>query len=112
MGEPTLVPTASPTNSATSKAPTALPTSEPTLVPTASPSNSATSKAPTASPTSVPTNSGDNCRDSNSFQYQGKIKKNCKWVGRGKKTKNHKRKCKKKQDGKHIWDWCPFTCGK
>eukprot|EP00536_Pseudo-nitzschia_multiseries_P017210 jgi/Psemu1/264124/estExt_Genewise1Plus.C_14320001 len=62
--------------------------------------------APTMAPTIVP---NKDCDDSSILAFKNKKKKNCKWVGRGKKVA---KKCKKKWNGTRIFDWCPKTCAK
>lgn len=51
------------------------------------------------------------CFDDPDFLWKGKGKKNCDWAGKGKSSRI-KNKCNRKadDDGKHVYDYCPFTC--
>ena len=122
-GFPTFSPTAFPSESPTSaptvshsESPTAVPTESPIESPTESPTASPTeSLSPTAIPTDSPTafptfHPTTFCVDSTDFQYKNTMKKNCNWVPKGRSNKV-KNKCKRKEDGIKVWDWCPETCG-
>jgi len=77
----------------------------PTMTPTMAPTTKPTMK-PTMKPTLKP---NEDCNDSSDLKFKNKNKKNCRWVGRGKKVA---KKCKKKWKGTRIFDWCPKTCAK
>jgi hypothetical protein len=65
---------------------------------------------PTAFPSNAPTDGSDPCKDRDDLKY-GKKKRNCKWVGKGKRKKVRK-KCRRKFEKVKIFHWCPTTCGK
>jgi hypothetical protein len=64
--------------------------------------------SPSDSPTKADPNSESCDEDSTNLEYKNNSKKHCGWVG--KKKKKTKKRCKKKENGTRIWDWCPKTC--
>merc|ERR1712241_866774 len=110
--------TAEPTKAPTTSAPTESPTPKASLSPsysptTVEPTNAPTTSAPTESPTPKPTTDDDDgCEDSDeSFKWNKSKTKNCKWLSRQSDSKLEKL-CKKKKEGKKVYDWCPKTCSK
>merc|ERR1712129_343593 len=88
--------------------PTANPTSSPTPSPTANLSST---------PTESPSTASKDCEDDEEFRYKNQKKKDCDWVGKGfcetsKCRKRIKKKCNRKHNKIHVFDWCPATCGK
>lgn len=78
-------------------------------------------KAPTQAPTpgfinvatDAPTSSKPACENLSGYKWQGKKRKGCKWVGKGKR-KNIRRKCKRKEKNLpglgRIRDYCQAVC--
>jgi len=94
---------------------TPLPSSNPTISPSDMLSD-APSEDPTTSP-SVPPSQGpsqaDSCTsDSETFRWKGRKQYTCERYLRAKQTNKIKKKCKKKQDGIRVYDWCPETCAR
>jgi len=116
----TTIPTISPTTMYPSSTPSSTPSSPP---PSSSPSLSNPSSSPSSSPSSTPSStpssnppssspSSSHCIDDTEFKYKNNKKRTCvSWVGRGNKIRNIRKKCKRKQNGIRIYDWCPSTCG-
>lgn len=50
------------------------------------------------------------CEDDAAFRYKMKRNRKCSWVGRG-TTKKVRKKCKKKFNGKKLYEYCAQTCG-
>jgi len=83
------------------------PCSVPTSAPTRKPSST-----PTPAPSTKPSTIADECVDSTEPFLWNENKntfKTCKNLE--KKPENFEKWCKKKKDGKKVWDWCPEMCG-
>merc|ERR1712194_294547 len=106
---PTDEPTQPPSRSPTTAPVTPEPTSEPT--PTPEPTPEPTVFDEVDSPTESPTKS---CADREGYLWKGNNKFNCKWVGKGNKTRKKKRKCKKEDKilGGNVASHCRATCAK
>jgi hypothetical protein len=97
--------TTTPTISPTTMYPSDTPSSDPSSSPSFSPSST-----PSSSP-SLSSSPSSTCIDNTEFKYRGKVNKTCTWVGKGNKDRNIRKRCKRKQNGIRIYDWCPSTCG-
>lgn len=94
----------------------------PDLVPTAAPTHTPTPRPSfDEASTSAPSFDSADCKDDEQFKFKNKNKKSCKkWIARLAKTesklaKNFKKiekLCKKKWEGKHIFEYCQETCAK
>ena len=94
----------------------------PDLVPTAAPTHTPTPRPSfDGASTSAPSFDSADCKDDEQFKFKNKKKKTCKkWIARlaknestlAKNYKKIKKLCKKKWEGKHIFEYCQETCAK